>query len=148
MGAGVSGWTLARAVSKAGQLGVVAGTALDVILARRLLVGDPCGHMRRALEHFPIPGVAQRILKRYFVRGGKAEDAPFKSLPLLDTDPSPERQELIVAANFAEVFLAKEGHDGAVGINYLEKLQLPTLPSIFGAMLSPPVWSEITAATF
>lgn len=136
MGAGVSGWPLARAVSKAGQLGVVAGTALDIILARRLQVGDPAGHMRRALEHFPIPGVAQRILERYFVHGGRAEDAPFKALPLLDADLSPEREELIVAANFAEVFLAKEGHDGAVGINYLEKLQLPTLPSIFGAMLA------------
>ena len=67
MGAGVSGWVLARAVSTAGQLGVVAGTALDVILARRLQVGDPGGHMRRALEHFPIPGVAQRILERFIL---------------------------------------------------------------------------------
>ena len=40
MGAGVSSWTLARAVSKAGHLGVVSGTALDVILARRLQIGD------------------------------------------------------------------------------------------------------------
>jgi NAD(P)H-dependent flavin oxidoreductase YrpB (nitropropane dioxygenase family) len=35
-----------------------------------------------------------------------------------------------------EVFLAKQGHDGLVGVNYLEKIQLPTLPSIFGAMLA------------
>jgi len=34
------------------------------------------------------------------------------------------------------VFLAKEGHDGLVGINYLEKIQLPTLPSLYGAMLA------------
>ena len=136
MGAGVSSWTLARAVSQAGQLGVVAGTALDVILARRLQVGDPGGHMRRALEHLPLPGVAERILARYFVSGGKAAEAPFKALPLLDAKPSPEREELIVAGNFVEVFLAREGHDGAVGINYLEKIQLPTLPSIFGAMLA------------
>ena len=61
MGAGVSGWPLAQAVSKAGQLGVVSGTALDVILARRLQLGDPGGHMRRALESFPLPGVAERI---------------------------------------------------------------------------------------
>ena len=40
MGAGVSSWSLANAVAKAGQLGVVAGTALDLILARRL----HCGH--------------------------------------------------------------------------------------------------------
>lgn len=43
---------------------------------------------------------------------------------------------LTVAANFAEVFLAREGHDGLVGINFLEKIQFPTLPSVFGAMLA------------
>ncbi|HLP76379.1 MAG TPA: nitronate monooxygenase, partial [Candidatus Paceibacterota bacterium] len=35
-----------------------------------------------------------------------------------------------------EVFLAKEGHAGVVGINLLEKIQLPTLPTLFGAMLA------------
>ena len=49
MGAAVSAWQLARAVSLAGQLGVVSGTAIDVVLARRLQLGDPGGHMRRAL---------------------------------------------------------------------------------------------------
>jgi NAD(P)H-dependent flavin oxidoreductase YrpB (nitropropane dioxygenase family) len=44
--------------------------------------------------------------------------------------------ELTVVANFAEVFLAKEGHQNPVGINYLEKIQLPTLPSLYGAMLA------------
>lgn len=136
MGAGVSSWTLARAVSQAGQLGVVAGTALDVILARRLELGDPGGHMRRALAQLPLPGVAERVLERFFLQGGKPSSAPFKSLPLLDAEPSRERLELIVAANFVEVFLAKEGHDHPVGINFLEKIQLPTLPSLFGAMLA------------
>jgi nitronate monooxygenase len=41
-----------------------------------------------------------------------------------------------VVANFVEVFLAKEGHPGLVGINFLEKIQLPTLPSLYGAMLA------------
>ena len=63
MGAGVSDWRLARAVSQTGQLGVVSGTAVAAILARRLQVGDPGGHMRRALEHFPIPGVAAHVFK-------------------------------------------------------------------------------------
>ena len=36
MGVGVSSWRLARAVSALGQLGVVSGTALDQVLARRL----------------------------------------------------------------------------------------------------------------
>ncbi len=136
MGAGVSSWTLARAVSKAGQLGVVSGTALDVILARRLQVGDPGGHMRRALAAFPIPGVAQRIIDKYFVEGGKSADRPFKAKPMPSEKPSRQLEELLVASNFVEVFLAKEGHDGDVGINYLEKIQAPNLPSIYGAMLA------------
>jgi nitronate monooxygenase len=72
MGAGISDWRLARAVSSQGQLGVVSGTALDVILARRLQMGDPGGHMRRGLEHFPVPDVARRMLDDYYVPGGKA----------------------------------------------------------------------------
>ena len=70
MGAGVSNWRLAKAVSRAGQLGVVSGTALDVILARRLQVGDPEGDLRRAFEHFPIRSVVERVLRQFFIRGG------------------------------------------------------------------------------
>ena len=136
MGAGVSDWRLARAVSQTGQLGVVSGTAVACILGRRLQTGDPGGHMRRALEHFPIPGVAARVLADYFVPGGKATDASFKLPPLPSLKPGPEFTALTVLANFAEVFLAKEGHSGLVGINFLEKIQFPTLPSIFGAMLA------------
>jgi nitronate monooxygenase len=44
--------------------------------------------------------------------------------------------ELTIVSNFAEVFLAKEGHEGVVGINLLEKIQLPTVASLFGAMLA------------
>ena len=136
MGAGVSSWPLARAVAKTGQMGVVSGTALDVILARRLQDGDRGGHMRRALERFPIPGVAQRILDRYFVEGGKPADKPYRAKPVLREKPSRSLEELLVASNFVEVFLARDGHKGTIGINYLEKIQLPTLPSIFGAMLA------------
>jgi len=136
MGAAVSAWTLARAVSETGQLGVVSGTALDVILCRRLQLGDPGGHLRRAMEEFPFPAMAQRVLDRYFVPGGKSVDAPHRSYPLPSADPSLRHQEVLVVANFVEVYLAKEGHDGLVGVNYLEKIQLPTLPSIFGAMLA------------
>ena len=136
MGAGVSNWRLSRAVSQLGQLGVVSGTALDVILARRLQEGDADGDMRRALAQFPIPGMAQRALDRYFVPGGKPRDEPFRPIPVLSQQPTPAQVELIVLANFAEVFLAKEGHTGLVGVNYLQKIQLPTLPSLFGAMLA------------
>lgn len=136
MGAGVSSWTLANAVARTGQMGVVSGTALDLILARRLQVGDPGGHVRRALGHFPIPEIAQRIIDRYFVEGGKSESKPFKPKPVVGMKHSKQLEELLVASNFVEVYLAKEGHSGPVGINYLEKIQVPNLPSMFGAMLA------------
>ena len=44
--------------------------------------------------------------------------------------------DLAVLAAFLEVFLAKEGHAGCIGINLLEKIQLPTLPTLYGAMLA------------
>ena len=136
MGAGVSTWQLARAVAREGHLGVVSGTALDLIMARRLQVGDIGGHVRRALKNFPVPDVAKRILDRYFVPGGKADDKPFRAKPVPSAKPSRHLEDLLVASNFVEVFLAKEGHDNPVGINYLEKIQLPNLPSIYGAMLA------------
>lgn len=136
MGAGVSDWRLARAVSSNGQLGVVSGTAIDVILARRLQVGDPGGHMRRGLDHFPDRAIADRIWQQYYVAGGKAAGRAFTPLPLHEKDGPRDIVELCIVANFVEVFLAREGHLRPVGINYLEKIQLPHLPSIYGAMLA------------
>ena len=136
MGVAVSGWELARAVSRLGHLGVVSGTALAVVLARRLQLGDADGRMRGALRHFPYPAMAERVLADYFIPGGKPASAPFKLTAMPTLQPRPSMVELTVVANFVEVFLAKEEHNGVVGINYLEKLQLPTLPSLFGAMLA------------
>ena len=136
MGVAVSGWALARAVSKLGQLGVVSGTALAHILARRLQLGDPDGQMRHALSHLPVPGMADRILAAYYVPEGKGTSSPFKGAAMPSITPGTAFTELTIAANFAEVFLAKEGHEGVVGINLLEKIQFCTLHSIFGAMLA------------
>ncbi len=136
MGAAVSAWPLAKAVSLTGQLGVVSGTALDAVLVRRLQLGDAGGHLRRAIAEFPLPGITERILDRFFIPGGKSPDAKFASLQMLREAPSHAQKAIIVLANFVEVFLAKENHQGIVGINYLEKIQLPTLPSIFGALLA------------
>ncbi len=135
MGVGVSNWHLAKTVSKQGQMGVVSGTALGIIIARRLQLGDPDGSVRRALSYFPCPDMSQRLVDAYFIPGGKSPKAPFKlsSVPSMQTDRS--GVELMIAGNFVEVFLAKEGHEGLIGINYLEKIQLPTLPSLLGAML-------------
>lgn len=136
MGVAVSSWQLAQAVAKLGQLGVVSGTALDTVLVRRLQLGDPEGHIRRAMQEFPFPEMCTPILHRYFRSGGKPSTEAFVALPMLTERPSQERQELIAVANFVEVYLAKEHHDGLVGINFLEKIQLPILPSLFGAMLA------------
>ena len=136
MGAGISDWRLARAVSRLGQLGVVSGTALDAILARRLQNGDPGGHMRSGLDHFPFREMAERIWRTYYIPGGKLPAESYKTLPMHSKEDARELQELCIVANFIEVFLAREGHSNPVGINYLEKIQVPHLPSIYGAMLA------------
>ncbi len=136
MGASISGWPLAKSVAEAGHLGVVSGTALDLVLARYLQAGDPGGHMRRALANFPDQSAVERLLEKYFIEGGKKEGEPFKPVPFFSVDPPVELVELTVIANFCEVFLAKEGHSGPVGINYLEKIQLPNIYSLYGAMLA------------
>ncbi|MGI9647061.1 MAG: nitronate monooxygenase [Acidimicrobiia bacterium] len=136
MGVAISGWPLARAVSIRGELGVVSGTILEVVMARRLQLGDPGGDVRRALDSFPYPEVAARVLDSYFVAGGKNKDRPFKNVRTFTIEPDRALQELTVAANFVEVFLAKEGHDGLVGINYLRKVELPIPFSIYGAILA------------
>lgn len=136
MGVAVSGWKLARAVALRGHLGVVSGTAIDSVLVRRLQDGDPDEDIRRALAEFPYPQMSQRILERYFIPQGKAGGQPYTATTMLPLQPSQLQLELVVVANFVEVFLAKEGHGGQVGINLLEKIQTPTLASLFGAMLA------------
>lgn len=136
MGVSVSSWPLAKAVSRLGQLGVVSGTGLAETLGRRLQLGDPQGHLLRAMEHFPVPEIAQKFYDRFHVPGGKNETEHFKRTPMFTLDPPVGLQELTILANFVEVFLAKEGHDGSVGINYLESIQLPNLYSFYGAMLA------------
>jgi len=136
MGAGVSNWRLARAVSRTGQLGLVSGTALDQILARRLQDGDDGGYMRLGLGAFPDRSMAERVWRSYFIRGGKGAKAPYKPVPPLAKDNSSELVELCIVANFVEVFLARQGHRNPVGINYLEKIQAAHLPCIYGAMLA------------
>jgi len=136
MGVGVSNWQLARAVSALGQLGVVSGTALDQILARRLQDGDPGGHMRRALSRFPLPALAQEVWEAYYIPGGKPASASYKAPPMPTPDGPANLRRLTVVANFVEVTLAREGHSNPVGINYLEKIQIPHLPSLYGAMLA------------
>ncbi len=136
MGAAVSNWRLARTVSQQGQLGVVSGTALDSIQVRILQAGDPGDHVRRALAHFPFPEIAQKFENKFYIPGGKPKDQPFTRLPFYGLNPTIQQQQYAVLANFVEVWLAKEGHDGLVGINLLEKIQVPNLASLYGAVLA------------
>jgi nitronate monooxygenase len=136
MGVGVSNWRLAQAVSRLGQLGVVSGTALDQVFVRRLADGDPGGHMRRGVDAFPLPQIARRVFAEYFVAGGKPRGAPYPTTPMHQCSEPRKLVELSMVANFVEVFLARQGHANPVGINFLEKVQLPHLASIYGAMLA------------
>lgn len=136
MGVAVSRWTLAREVALAGGMGTVSGTAIALVVARGLQDGDPGGHLRRALAAFPIPGVADRILDRYFVEGGKPAGSSYKAVPTWTVEPRPPLHELTVASSFAEVWLAKEGHDGPIAVNLLHDVRLPTASSLYGAVLA------------
>ncbi|MCE0483182.1 MAG: nitronate monooxygenase [Methylacidiphilales bacterium] len=137
MGIGVSNWRLARAVSKLGHLGVVSGTALDVVLARRLQQGDPGGHMLRALGHFPRLNVVLPIIARFYpANGAPSQKESFRAAPMPRLDMLKDHEELLIAANFVEVYLAREKQSGVVGINLMEKIQFPTLAALYGAMLA------------
>jgi nitronate monooxygenase len=135
MGVAISDWRLARAVSLTGQMGVVSGTGLSGILINRLMDGDITGNIRRALSNFPLPEIAQKIIDKYYVPGGKTTEEHYKTPPVYTVNPSPFLDQLTAVANYVEVFLAKEGHSGLVGINLMEKLQLSNLSSLYGAML-------------
>ena len=136
MGAAVSNWRLARAVSCSGEMGVVSGTALDTVMIRRLQDGDPDGDIRRGLAAFPYPEFVQPILDKWYLPEGRAPGQPYKlkRLPVVDMNRSDSI--LLMVASFVEIYLAKEGHSGWVGINLLEKIQIPTLATLFGAILA------------
>ena len=163
MGVHVSNWRLAKAVASQRPgvtVGTVSGTALDVVYVRLLQLGDPGGHARRALQALDTTfGVTlgRTICDRYFVEGGKAPGARFRSAPIhivhahdgRITFPVPDGPaapvplkldddiiELLIATGFAEVWLAKEGHTGKIFINFLHKIELPLLYVLYGAMLA------------
>jgi NAD(P)H-dependent flavin oxidoreductase YrpB (nitropropane dioxygenase family) len=171
MGVYVSNWRLARAVAmeKPGiTAGTISGTGLDVVYVRLLQLGDPGGHVRRALTAFDTlfgVSIGKKILDRYFINDGKAVTARFKNAPKQmvrmqngsDSVPLPiqpemrlpvtlrmeeEVIELLIATGFAEVWLAKQGQgtpnidESRIFINFLHKIELPLIPTLFGAMLA------------
>src|SRR5690349_8139081 len=78
MGTGVSNRELARTVSMCGQLGVVSGTCIDSLLVRRLQDGDIGGHVRRAMQAFPLPDVSTKAYEKYFIPAGERGNRPYK----------------------------------------------------------------------
>lgn len=136
MGIAVSNWELAKTVSMQGQLGVVSGTSIDNVLVRRLQNGDKEGIYRRAMTHFPNQEIVNNVMKKYFIEGGKGPTDPYIMVPKITLEQKRDAQEILILSNFVEVWLAKEGHDGLVGINFLHKLQMTTAASVFGAMLA------------
>jgi nitronate monooxygenase len=163
MGVYVSNWRLARAVAmeKPGiSAGTVSGTGLDWVYVRLLQLGDPGGHVQRALKAFDEKfgtGIGQKIIDQYFIEGGKSPANPFKNpkqqilkaedgsdiIPLSPQSDEPIKLvleddivELLIATGFAEVWLAKEGHHGRVFINFLKKIELPLVYTLYGAMLA------------
>jgi nitronate monooxygenase len=136
MGVGVSNWVLARAVSLRGQLGVVSGTGIDSLFVRRLQDGDLGGHLRRALDSFPFPDLVADVVARYFRPDGRQDGEPYSSLPLYRQVVSRAKDQVTMLASYAEVWLAKEGHDGVVGMNLLTKVQMPNLATLYGGMLA------------
>jgi len=135
MGIAISHWPLARSVAMAGQLGVVSGTAIDAVFARRLQDQGVDDGLRAILDRFPSQSVVDGVLAKY-ASTKRAPNAPYRAVPMPTHRTVQSSQDLTVLASFVEVALAKSGHDGVVGINLLTKVQLPTVPSLYGAMLA------------
>ena len=83
MGVAVSGWRWPGGLPRRPARGRL-GNGDGRVLARRLQDGDPGGHYRRALAHFPIPAMAQRVLDATSSRAAERgrPDPPLPKLTL------------------------------------------------------------------
>jgi nitronate monooxygenase len=163
MGVAVSNWRLAKTVAMERPgvtAGTVSGTGLDWVYVRLLQIGDPEGHVRRAMTAFDTlfgVKIGKNIYDRYFIEGGKSPTDRFKNAPrqivrgpdgsnLISAPVQPVKPvalklsknivELLILTGFAEVWLAKEGHNGNIFINFLKKVELPLIYTMYGAMLA------------
>lgn len=135
MGIAISHWPLARQVAMSGQLGVVSGTGIDTVFVRRLQDHGVDPAMQEALDAFPLQSVVADVLAKY-AKVKRTKGTPYRAVPMLTHRNVESSQDLLVLATFVEVALAKSGHDGLVGINLLTKVQIPTVPTLYGAMLA------------
>ncbi|MCM2268177.1 MAG: hypothetical protein NDI60_10445 [Elusimicrobiales bacterium] len=166
MGVRISWWVMSRIVSMMGGLGVVSGTGLEIVYPRLLQDGDPGGHVRRAFTELArrqpaLTADIWEIFNKYYIEGGRQPGTPYKPVPTCrltrveNFKPGPdsfwelprEMQVLVMAANFAEVWLAKEGHDKPVGINFLRKVERPLPWALYGAMLAGAAYILVGAGS-
>jgi len=135
MGVGVSGWPLARAVSVTGQLGVVSGVALDTLLARRLQLETP-----EATSGGRSPASRARMspTRSWAATSSKVASTraavPPRTALVAGPDPGGGRSHR--RGQFRGDIPGQGGHDGLVGVNYLEKIQMATPAAAYGAMLA------------
>ncbi|MHB8379871.1 MAG: nitronate monooxygenase [Acidimicrobiales bacterium] len=135
MGIAISGWTLARAVAGAGQLGVVSGTAIDNVFVRRLQEYGVDPELQTVLDQFPLQSAVDEVVTHFASRRRRASES-FRNLAMLTHQSTDRSIDIVVLAAFVEVALAKMGHDGDVGINLLTKVQIPTAATLCGAILA------------
>jgi NAD(P)H-dependent flavin oxidoreductase YrpB (nitropropane dioxygenase family) len=136
MGVYISSPFLANVVSRNGGLGTVSGVMPERILARILGRGDIGGHYRRALSNFPFPRVSKQVLDAFYIEEHNPKGVSLREAPFFTVNPSALLIALSICANYAFVYLAKEGHENPVSINYLEKIAMPHIYAITGAMLA------------
>ena len=84
MGIAVSNYHLAKAVSMAGQLGVVSGTAIDAVMAMRLHYGDILGNVRRSLNNFPVKEIGQQMVDKFYNANNKIKQMFKFTMPSLN----------------------------------------------------------------
>ncbi len=135
MGIAISHWPLARSVAQRGQLGVVSGTGLETVFVRRLQDDGVDEGLQAVLERFPLQGVVEEVLAKYAAKR-RAPESPYKPVPMLSHRNVQSSHDLLVLSAYCEVAQAKAGHDGLVGMNLLTKVQIPTVPTLFGSMLA------------
>jgi NAD(P)H-dependent flavin oxidoreductase YrpB (nitropropane dioxygenase family) len=136
MGVNVSSYRLARTVAAAGGLGVISGVAPDLLLARWLQDGDPTGEVRAAMADYPDQDFVDETVNRYFLAGGRPPGTAYRPIPKLDLNQKSGPVRLTALGAYVQITLAKSGHDGVIGINLLEKVQLWTPAALLGAVLA------------
>lgn len=138
MGLNISGHTLTRRVSAHSSnqaLGTVSVTGIERTLAWGLQLGDREGVLEEAFSHFPLPKLARRVWQKYFNKAPNKGKA-LCSVPRWTLSCDRELEELTILAGFCEVFIAKRHNTLPIAVNYLYKVQMPMMATLFGAMLA------------